>query len=404
VNKNTRYAILTLAGLTNAIVIAVPSMGLPVLFAEISNDLRLTLVQVGVIWGISSLPGILTSLLGGAVVDRLGPRRVLVASIVMVALTGALRGLANSYIFLVIAVFLSGLLIPFVSMSTIKTCSLWFDRKQLGLANGVLSMGMAFGFLLGSLLSATIFSPWLGGWRNVFIFYGGVAVLLIIPWLLAPPPPVSPFAGRQMPSSMRVAIGHISRLKNVWLLGIGIFGLGGCVQAALGYLPLYLRSLGWSANLADVALSTFHLMSLIFVLPIALLSDRLGARKKIVLVMSAMIVTGIGMLSVVNGPGVWFSVTLAGMVRDGFMALFITMVVETDGVGPRFAGTATGFVMIFSMLGSLIAPPIGNTLATINPGLPFLFWAGLGAVGAVCLSLTRLPLHQNIPAIEDTAA
>ena len=60
-----RWYILTLSALTNALIVAAPGMALSVLFQEISADLELTLVQVGMVWGIAALPGIATGLLGG---------------------------------------------------------------------------------------------------------------------------------------------------------------------------------------------------------------------------------------------------------------------------------------------------------------------------------------------------
>jgi hypothetical protein len=58
------------------------------------------------------------------------------------------------------------------------------------------------------------------------------------------------------------------------------------------------------------------------------------------------------------------------------------MIVETKGIGPIYAGTATGLVMVFSGLGNLLAPPIGNSLAEMTPGLPFVFWSVLAVVGS----------------------
>jgi MFS family permease len=53
-------------------------MAMPVLFDEIAADLHLSLVQVGLVWGIGALPGIVAGLLGGAIGDRFGPKRVLI--------------------------------------------------------------------------------------------------------------------------------------------------------------------------------------------------------------------------------------------------------------------------------------------------------------------------------------
>jgi MFS family permease len=175
----------------------------------------------------------------------------------------------------------------------------------------------------------------------------------------------------------------------VWLLGLTIFGVGGCVQGTLGYLPLFLRNQGWTPANADGALATFHLVSLICVVPIALLSDRLGSRKKVLLAATTFILFGVGLMSFAQGLFMWGAALMAGMVRDGFMAVFMTMIIETEGVGPKLAGTATGMVMVFSGISNLIAPPWGNSLASITPGLPFAFWAGLTVFGLIGLFLAR---------------
>jgi MFS family permease len=383
---NYRWYILGLATLTNTLAVAMPSMCMSVLFKEIAGELELDLVQVGLIWGIGSLPGIVTVLLGGAMGDRFGPRRILAAACFLAGLAGALRGLSSNYLTLAAAMFIFGALTPVIPMNSFKTCGLWFPRRQLGLASGVLSMGMALGFMLGSILSATFLSPWLGGWRNVLLLYGAISMALCIPWALTRPVPhalaLSGSETRLMP--LRQTFSHVARIRRIWLLGLAIFGIGGCIQGVLGYLPLYLRGLGWPEVNADGALTAFHTASMICVIPIALWSDRLGSRKKVLIPAALMVTMGVSLLSVVDGLMVWAAVCMAGLVRDGFMAVFMTMIVETDGIGPAYAGTATGFVMVFSGLGSLLAPPLGNSLATTAPGLPFLFWAlmtGAGLLG-----------------------
>lgn len=410
-NSNTKWWILVLGTLTNTLVGAAPIMCLPVLFAEISADLNLSLVQLGVIWGISALPGVVTVLIGGAVGDHFGPKRMLIVTSLMVGLTGALRGMANDFNTLAAAVLLFGVFTPFVTLNSFKSAGLWFPSRQLGFASGVLSMGMALGFLLSSMFSATFLSPLLGGWRNVLFFYGAISALMALPWLFVPPPPKS------QPESSRIAaarpaevgelaaaaqtanpsvwrsladnLGKMARIRSVWLYGMVIFGFQGCVQGALGYLPLYLRGQGWADASADGAAAAFHTVSMLAVIPIALLSDRLRTRKKVLVGSSVMMGLGIGLLSIAVGPVVWVAVILAGMVRDGFMAVFTTAILETEGVGPVYAGTAMGIVFIFSGLGNLIAPPLGNSFASLSPGAPFMFWSALTLVGLAGLLLTN---------------
>ena len=392
-----------MAALTNAFAIAAPSMSLAVLFEEIAADLNLSLVQVGMVWGIASLPSILFSLVGGAIGDRFGPKRVLIIGCLAAGLFGALRGLTVNFATLIAAMLLFGTAAPFISMNTVKTCGMWFPKRQLGLASGVLSMAMAFGFLFGSMFSATTLSPMLGGWRNVLFFYGAAAVLLALPWIFtnARPPEAPAADGIAAPLVKPTSILHntarVLRIRNILLLGVALLGFNGSVQGTLGYLALYLRDQGWPPASADGALAAFHTVSMLATIPIALLSDRLGTRKKILLAAITSVSLGGVLLTFVQGSLIWPAVLMMGMVRDGFMAVIITASIETDGIGPGLAGTAMGAIMVFSNLGGLLAPALGNSLAAVSPALPFLFWAGLAEIGF--LSLLRMVEQPRVPVV-----
>lgn len=385
-NKNYKWYILFLVVVTGMFVVAIPTMGMSVLSKEISEDLGLNLVQVGIIWGIGSLPAIITGLLGGVIGDKIGPKFVLTAGVLLGGLLGMARGMAGNFVSMTIIVILLGAIIPIVMMNCIKAIGQWFPPTQLGLANGVQAMSMALGFMLGSLLSATTLSPLLGGWRKVLILYGLIGASFSIPWAFTKTVPSHASNGSL---SIQSALKHVVGLKNIWLLGFGLFGVGGAIQGALGYLPLYLRGADWQPIHADGALSTFHTLSMIFVLPIALWSDRFGSRKRFLLVTSFLIACGFALLSFVDGGMIWAAVALSGFVRDAFMAIFLTMVIETEDVGPVYAGTATGLTMAISGIGNFIAPPIGNALAEMWPGAPYAFWSALTILGLVCLSMVK---------------
>jgi cyanate permease len=392
--KSSKYPwfILILAALTSGIVIGVPTTSLAVLFKEISSDLHLDLFQMGLVWSIGALLAIITSPLSGALDDRFGPKRVMIAGILLVSMTAGMRGLANGFVPLLLIIILVGGLVPLVTTSAYKITGIWFPPARLGMANGILAMGMAFGSLLGALLSATVLSPVLGGWRHVLFFYAGLSALFSIPWIFTRP---APAADPGKPALVTVPMGralvHIVKLKNVWLLGISFLGIAGCVQGVAGYLPLYLRGMGWSGTNADGALSFLNAMSMIFILPIMFWADRRKNKKWGLAAMILLIATGTGWLSFADGLAAWGAIALVGMLRDASAALLITMVIETDGVGPVYAGTASGFMMFFFFAGNLLAPPAGNLLADRAAGLPFVFWGGLVALGILSLTFSKTP-------------
>lgn len=384
-----RWYILTLATFTFTFVVAIPAMSLPVLFNEIAADLRLTLIQVGWIWGIGSIMGIVVGLVGGPISDRLGPRRTLAGACLLMGLCGAVRALAWNFTSLAVISFLMGIAQSAIPMNVHKSCGIWFAGPRLGSANGVVSVGMAFGFMLGSLLAATVLSPWLGGWRPVFLLYGAIALLFSLLWWFSQEKADETAVHPAAHLSIGAALRYVTSIPNVWWLSLATLGVTACINGLLGYLPLYLRDLGWPTATADSTLASFHAMSMVAAIPIALFSDRLGARKGVLMVAALLITTGVGLLAVVQGAVIWPAVLMAGVVRDGYMALTMTAMMEVKGVGARYAGTATGFLMALMGIGTVLAPPLGNSLAVFGLSVPFAFWAGLALLGFGAYWLVR---------------
>jgi MFS family permease len=390
-----KWLVLALAAFTFTFVVAIPHMSMPVLFDEISADLDLNLVQIGWIWGIGSVMGIVVGLIGGPLGDRFGARRTLAVACLLMGIVGGARGFSNGFAMLAFTTLITGFAQWSIPMPVHKTCGVWFPKEQLGMSNGVVSVGMALGFLLGALLAATVLSPLFGGWRNVLFVYGAVSILFGIFWWFSKEKAGAENQPDNQMITFRQAIGHVMHLRNVWILCIATAGVSGCVNGMLGYLPLYLRDLGWEPAMADSTLASFHAVSMLFAIPIALLSDRLGSRRGVLMAAALLIGIGTGFLGFAGGVLIPVAVLIAGIARDGFMAISMTAVIEEQGIGARFAGSATGLNMSVIGITNVFAPPVGNWLAKFGSGLPFLFWASLAFIGFVAYFFLRQPAEGN---------
>ena len=389
-----KWLILALAALTFTFVVAIQHMSMPVLFDEIAADIGLSLVQVGWIWGIGSVMGILIGIIGGPIGDRFGPRRTLAVACLLIGVAGAARGLSNSFAMLAFTMLATGLAQWSMPMNVHKTCGIWFPRKQLGMANGVVSLGMALGFVCGALLAATILSPLLGGWRYVLFLYGAVAVVFGIFWWLSQEKVGDDNQQINPKITLGEAIGHVTRVRNVWLLCIATAAVSGGVNGLLGYLPLYLRGLGWEPAIADSTLASFHAASLVCAIPIALLSDRLGSRRGVLMAATFLIGTSTCLIGFAGGALISGVVLTAGMTRDGFMAITMTAITEEKGIGPRFAGSAIGLNISLMGIANVMAPPAGNWLAQFDSGIPFLFWAACAFTGFTAYFFMQPPATE----------
>lgn len=388
-NNRFKWYILALSFLSSTFVSAIPTSCLPVLFEEIRQDLGLSLVQVGTIWGATSAAGIFVALFAGLMGDRFGLSIVLGVASLLVGLTGALRGISHTFLVLAITVLASGLVKQIIPINITKLTATWFRDGNLGLANAVGAMGMGFGLMLGPMISATIISPWLGGWRNVMFFYGAISAVVGGMWFYFGKMPKDSGAFPAVRVPFKQTFAKLVRNKVVWLVGLTIaFRMAG-IQGMTGYLPLFLRNNGWAEASADGALSLFYAMSTVAVIPLAAFSDRIGLRKVVLLAGIITTTISLAILPVV-GPGlVWVLMFISGIFMDAFMSICMTTLLESKGIELSTAGTALGIVFTIGPIGSVLAPPIGNSLAKYNPALPFIFWAALSVVAFVTVMMLK---------------
>lgn len=86
-----RWYVVGLGAVINLFVFAMATACMPVLFTEISNELGLSIVQIGTVWGLSSVAGIFSILTAGFLADRFGAKRILTIICLLAAVFGALR-------------------------------------------------------------------------------------------------------------------------------------------------------------------------------------------------------------------------------------------------------------------------------------------------------------------------
>ena len=395
-----RYVILALCALTPLSLVTLPNMSLPPMFAIISEELGLSLVQVGTVWGMVGFSGIFFALIGGSIGDRLGTRRTLFIVCLLSGLFGMLRGLSTDFGSLLLSSLLYGFAQGSVPVLVFKAVRQWIPRENLGMASGVVSAGFATGLMLGPLLSTSVILPALGGWRQVLVFYGLLAIVISLLWLLLHPSgQATRTVGAPAPGlgdGLRAAL----RLRNLWVMGFGGLCVGACFSGFTGYLPTYLKNIGWAALDADRALSVFFVTSLICVVPVSTLSDRLRMRRGFLVLLALALGTGVGALGLVAGALVLLVAALTGTVFDSLMAIQQTSVMEVEGVDDSLSGSALGMATTIRNVGIAIAPPLGNSLAVHSAGLPFLFWGACGLGGALLFAFVlRLPQTQGAKAV-----
>ena len=104
-----------------------------------------------------------------------------------------------------------------------------------GIANSVLAAALAWGPAIGTLVGGLLLRYY--GWRPIFIIFGSVTLLWIVPWLLVSKPH---WRGYAHGSGNDVPMRQVMRNKTVWAMGIGHFFNTYGFYFLLAWLPLFL--------------------------------------------------------------------------------------------------------------------------------------------------------------------
>jgi MFS family permease len=116
----------------------------------------------------------------GGLIDRFGPRRVIVPGILILAvglmLCSRIETLTQFYIFYGVVAGTGISCIGIVSYSAILAH--WFEKKR-GLASGIAVSGMGLGTFLLVPMSQSFISMW--GWRMTFIITGCLVFIILVP-------------------------------------------------------------------------------------------------------------------------------------------------------------------------------------------------------------------------------
>ena len=380
------WFIIIFSSFTVAVVHSVQSVCMPVLFNSISRDLGLNLVQLGTVWGMLGLAGIFTTLPGGLIGDRYGTKRTLTIFCILAGIFGAMRGISDSFIELSATMFMFGLLTRAVMLNVHKNASVWFSGRDVVIANGIVATGVGIGFMVGAMISDTYLSPLLGGWKNVLFLYGAVSVFIGLIWYFTRPEPIRTSEIKEKNRiSFKDGLSRVLKIKEVWFLALAQTCFAGANAGFSGYLPMYLRSSGWSAAAADGALAASNAAGVIGAIPLSVLSGRLHSKRAIMIPSLIIVMVSLCLLPIAEGPWAWLLIILICSVRDGYVAVLLTVVMELEDVGSAYAGTASGIIMTLGALGNFIAPPVGNSFAAIFQGLPFIFWGVIIIVPLIIL-------------------
>jgi MFS family permease len=342
-------------------------------------------------WGRAEISGvqsvtmvcyIIAAPLVGGLVDRFGPRRVILPGIILMAaglaLSSTIHGLLQYYLYYGV---LGGVSVAFISLAAYTAIiPHWFEKRR-GTASGIAASGMGLGLMLFPPFTQGIISEW--GWRSGFLVMGILTAVILLPLngLLLRHKPMDlgyagPDGGMEPDKGMTDRTGHAARQPdegfqwslgaaagtiNFWALMIFPMLIMIGVYMLLTHFVGFLVNQGLDKMTAASAFGLIGLTSTIFRIVWGLVSDRIGRERSFSVAMFFFCVSFYCLVRFQNGGGLWLVylfVILVGVGWGSTAPIFMASAADLF-YGPA-VGTIYGLVEGSLGIGGAFGPWIGG--------------------------------------------
>lgn len=356
------------------------------LVSILRSELDLSYTQMGVLLGAWQLIFMVAAAPAGWMIDRYGPKRVLVAAAFIVAISLTLRGFAAGYPMLLFTVAFFGLGGPVTAVGLAKLIADWFTGATRGLASGIYITGAAVGIALPLALTHPVILPLTGGWREAHLLYGAIAFVIALAWLvLGRDSPQSKSDRLHAPGSKdKGSYRQVVTQPAVWLvIAVGFAGFL-ANHGVRNWLPGMLELAGVSPTGAGL-LGALPALTGIFgsIIILRLATRRPGARRPAIVLL--LIANALAILAIVFSQGWLLVLVIAfeGFVAAALTPLMLNTLMEMPSVGAKNTGAAAGLYFTVGELGGTLGPVLMGMVADLTGS----FAVGMVMVAAFVFSM-----------------
>lgn len=334
----------------------------------------------------------------GRLSDKYGPRiLVSVGGLMMGAgfvLMSQVSHLRDTYVFW--GLFMGLAFGCFIS-PLISTIPRWFVQKR-GMAVSIQTTGFGIGAVVSPLLAQMLISS--RGWREAFVILGVISWAIIIP--LAQLIRKSPADTGQRPygdpgnaenpadelADEGLSLGQAVRSSQFWVTVAIWFLWFFCLQAiAIHIVPHATRS-GIPQIAAASILSLIAGLSIVSRASMGALSDKLGARKALVLCLVVATLALVWLIFAREIRAFYVFAIAFGLAYGGIIPL--ATLVPSELFGTRSLGVIIGALMLYSTIGGAGGSPFAGYVFDVTGS----YQAALPALAGICLTATFLGIVQ----------
>ncbi|HMT82679.1 MAG TPA: MFS transporter [Ottowia sp.] len=330
--------------------------------------------------------------LAGAAADRWGPRPVLIAGIVLLALGNALTPLMGSSWGLIFSL---GLLAAFGSGAGSFSVLIGAAAQRLptdarGAASGVINAGGSLGqFVFAPLAQQLIqVQGWMGAMYSL-----AVITLLALPLVgaLTRGAPAAHAAASAPDAGLRATLRQALRERSYLLLHAGFFTCGFHIAFLVTHLPTEVDLCGLPASVASWSLALIGLSNIVGSLWVGHLVGRHRSKMILAIMYGSRALLVLAYLAMPREPWVFY------LFAIGLGLTWLATVPPTAGLvgklfGVRYLGTLFGLTLLSHQIGGFLGAWLGGLAITRLGDYTWMWWADIAL--AALAAVLNLPIRE----------
>lgn len=316
----------------------------------IINTLKISQSYIGITASVFAIGIAVFSMVGGYLFDKISPKYVIVSAVGLFTIFTILTGYVSNGIELVIYRFLVG-----VGVGIFQPATAAFAGDLLNTTRALRIGANSVAFGIGLFVAPYVISPFLPNFSLPFLISGIMSIISLALFFYFVP------VNYREEVRERIDLRKIINLNTI-ILSIIILSFGIALFAFLGYYSDYLLyGLNLSKSEATIIASMNGLGELAFLLPIALLSDKVS--RKISLISSSMILTLASIGLFIGYTGYLQMVLLTIAWGAGYGGLIVSVISFSQDIVPdEVVGSVTGFMFLTFNIGAIFGAPLMGLL------------------------------------------
>jgi MFS family permease len=360
-NHAYRWVIVAAGGLLGCVAVGA-MFSLPVLLRPMSQDTGWSITGISTAMTIGFLAMAAASMAWGGLSDRFGPRPVLLAGSVVLALSLALASRAGSLIeFQLLFGGLVGAAAAAVLAPMMACVTGWFDTQR-GLAVSLVSAGMGMAPLTMAPLAAWLVT--IRDWRDAMLIIAAITAALMIPaaLLVRRPPALEPGGAEAAAAGAHDGMTVRQAVRSPQFLTLMLANFCCCAthSGPIFHTVSYAVTCGIPMIAATSIYAVEGFSGMFGRIGFGVAGDRFGAQRVLVIGLLAQAL-GVMSYAFVGGLGGFYAVAVVvGFVYAGTMPLYAVIIRENFPL--RMMGTIIGGTAMAGSLGMSTGPLLGGLI------------------------------------------